>query len=684
MKQFEAWKNLRIWVVCGKNKLPIDPRTFNAAKADDPETWGTYEEAAKASKAYSGIVGLYPIEPLVCIDLDDCIDDSKNEVRTETAREIMEMFKDSYISMSKSGHGLHIWCRGYLDRTYPQGAFQTPDGQKIEIYQTHLNKEEKTVQCGHYIAEPGNGVNDNDIAWQSRQLSELIAKYGKKNNAASAADDDDELMFYNAGEWKEKTPEEHETEIRSALEAIDPAGLDYTKWLEVGQALKASGISGGLELWEAWSRRDPDRYRADGPDSCTSKWESFKKSGITEKTIFQMAYASGWTSPVKSEPISEKEEQKAAEDLKARRIEIYKRSSLSASAPRILAELAEQRPRISTGLHELDVMLKGGIFPELYLLCAESGTGKSAFTQCLAESVAKAGHDVIYFALEMGRREIYARGVSRLMYEENKDDAVPFSDMLFFNYSDLTGVFSKVPVSRYRAAAEKYEHIYGSHLYVVENTAAGLTAKQIYQIVMEMVEAEIVHEPLIIIDYLQYITADPDDRAQIDRKTKTDVSIKMMKALSIKHGLPVWCISSVNRISYGERVTLASAKESGDLEFTAGVCLGLNNDLNMLTAKKKDEARFMQVMEEERKKQPRMVSVDMLKFRNAPNSERVCLEYHSAFNAFEPCPEEDRKKQLNLIRERYDSDFLIKPDAETPQQAEITEGNPLAERKKKK
>ncbi len=83
-------------------------------------------------------------------------------------------------------------------------------------------------------------------------------------------------------------------DLLAALAYIDPAGLCYQDWVNVGMGLKESGYSAAD--WEAWSRRDSRRYH---PGECARKWESFRGSGnpITGGTIVQLAQSHGWTPP---------------------------------------------------------------------------------------------------------------------------------------------------------------------------------------------------------------------------------------------------------------------------------------------------------------------------------------------------------------------------------------------------
>ena len=77
--------------------------------------------------------------------------------------------------------------------------------------------------------------------------------------------------------------------IMDALDHIDCSKLTYDEWLHVGMALKAEGF--GCEVWDDWSRTDPDRYE-DG--SCAEKWDGFNGNGYAGGTIIYLAREQGW------------------------------------------------------------------------------------------------------------------------------------------------------------------------------------------------------------------------------------------------------------------------------------------------------------------------------------------------------------------------------------------------------
>lgn len=86
-------------------------------------------------------------------------------------------------------------------------------------------------------------------------------------------------------------------ELRSALDAIDPAALSYEEWAQIGMALQREGEPCGT--WDEWSRRDHARYHE---GECARKWRSFgeRDEEVTARTIFKMARDGGWVPPRRS------------------------------------------------------------------------------------------------------------------------------------------------------------------------------------------------------------------------------------------------------------------------------------------------------------------------------------------------------------------------------------------------
>ena len=96
--------------------------------------------------------------------------------------------------------------------------------------------------------------------------------------------------------------------------------------------------------------------------------------------------------------------------------------------------------------------------------------------------------------------------------------------------------------------SEEYFEQYGKNLYIIEGEIEGLSAKDIANICATMKKRNPMKKIVAFIDYLQLVKADPDDRSQIDRKTKTDVAVTVFKALASQIGMPVFLLSSPSQL----------------------------------------------------------------------------------------------------------------------------------------
>ena len=99
-------KSLPQWVV-RRGKVPINPRMGDGAKAGQPNTWATFEEAVQASAGYDGIGFEFHNNGIVGVDLDHVID-PETGITDLAALEAVNRL-NSYTEYSPSGTGLHIY-----------------------------------------------------------------------------------------------------------------------------------------------------------------------------------------------------------------------------------------------------------------------------------------------------------------------------------------------------------------------------------------------------------------------------------------------------------------------------------------------------------------------------------------------------------------------------------------------
>ena len=234
---------------------------------------------------------------------------------------------------------------------------------------------------------------------------------------------------------------------------------------------------------------------------------------------------------------------------------------------------------VGTGFPELDKNLYGGLHEGLYIIGAISSLGKTTFSLQLADQVAKSGNDVIFFSLEMSKHEIIAKSISRYTYEIAGERVVApsFKRVAKDTQHILNGrrysEYAEVEKQTIREAIEKYENQVAPNLYIYEGRYKGerLTAEHIRQIVANHIEAT-GKKPLIIIDYLQ-ILAPANDRST--DKQATDENVFCLKEISRDYNIPVFAISSFNRENYTAPVSMQSFKESGAIEYSSDILLGL-------------------------------------------------------------------------------------------------------------
>lgn len=122
-KELKQEKNFVCWT---SDKLPKNPHTGQNAQSNNPDTWGTFEEALRACEKYhfDGVGFVFDGKPngYFGVDLDHCLDD------IDFVDEFVETLQ-SYTEYSRSGTGIHIICKGKF-----------PDGRRrrgnVEMYNT--------------------------------------------------------------------------------------------------------------------------------------------------------------------------------------------------------------------------------------------------------------------------------------------------------------------------------------------------------------------------------------------------------------------------------------------------------------------------------------------------------------------------------------------------------------------
>lgn len=116
------------WVRWSERKVPL--RTDSRfASVTDPSSWSDYGTATQSTAGVGIGYVLTVADNVLCIDLDHVLDE--DGALAPWAAEFIATLPDTFIEVSQSGTGLHIWGRGSLR----QGRrIAMPGGTGLEIY----------------------------------------------------------------------------------------------------------------------------------------------------------------------------------------------------------------------------------------------------------------------------------------------------------------------------------------------------------------------------------------------------------------------------------------------------------------------------------------------------------------------------------------------------------------------
>lgn len=280
-------------------------------------------------------------------------------------------------------------------------------------------------------------------------------------------------------------------------------------------------------------------------------------------------------------------------------------------------------PYIPTGFKKLDSVLDGGLYEGLYIVGAISSLGKTTIITQIADQIAQAGTDVLIFSLEMARAEIMAKSISRHTLQ-----SVLATGGDIRNAKTARGIttgkryidYSQTERDLINSSIMEYSK-YAQNIYISEGVG-DIGAEQI----RETVKKHILFTgktPVVIIDYLQ-ILAPYSERAT--DKQNTDKAVMELKRISRDYKTPVIGISSFNRANYKEAVTMEAFKESGAIEYSSDILIGLQ----LKGAGKKDfDAN------EAKRKDPREIELVILKNRNGRTGDSLSFNFYPLFNYFE-------------------------------------------------
>ncbi len=232
--------------------------------------------------------------------------------------------------------------------------------------------------------------------------------------------------------------------------------------------------------------------------------------------------------------------------------------------------IAEQRNAAPTGLGGLDEALGGGLQAQrLFVVLGGPGSGKTTLVNQIAETVASRGRPVVYLTTEDPMSTLLAKTVARL-------GRVDYGAVLLGRASEQGAIDQALADLKERQSA-------GRLLYVEGN---GAVLDDLYSVAQRhfarFADEEDGGAGVLVVDYLQRMA-----RAQMkamrstirDLREAVTMLTEDLRDLARDLNCTVIAVASQSRASgYGNVNAIASAKESGDIEYTADVLMSLAKD----------------------------------------------------------------------------------------------------------
>lgn len=200
---------------------------------------------------------------------------------------------------------------------------------------------------------------------------------------------------------------------------------------------------------------------------------------------------------------------------------------------------------IDTPWPSLNGMLGGGFAPgELTFMGARPGVGKTAAALEIARKAGRRGYSSLVVSREMLKVAIG----TRMLSQEGEIDATRLRrrDLLPVHWQKI------------EMAVDRLSEL------PIFLTHDNVDVDEIRRLVGLLVDEG--QLGLLIVDYLQLIDAPAGIQ---ERRLQVEAVSKRLKAITLDYGVPVLCLSSLSRPPDGKAPTLASLRESGNLEHDA-------------------------------------------------------------------------------------------------------------------
>ena len=343
------------------------------------------------------------------------------------------------------------------------------------------------------------------------------------------------------------------------------------------------------------------------------------------------------------------EERAAAEKEKTRQERAYQFQARYSAAGRINAfidaiDASIHNPPQPTGFDTLDGILDGGLYSGYAILTGGTSVGKTAFCLQLADNVAAAGRDVLYFTLEMTAHDLMARSISRLTFKNSGRNKGNAKTTRYITDATKRAAYSPAEEQLVAESTVEYADTIAPHIFFVEprQRDKDFLSTDDIKAVLEEYTAGMkpgAQGPLVIVDYAQLLRPGESEKP-IDTKQNMSNAATVLYHISKEYNVPLLAITSQPRSNYGKNDSMNAGKESGDLEYSAEYLFRLQFP-RISKADYPDAQQYKYLKDnpesyekEQKRKDPRTVHLAIMKNRSGTTGDTIAFRYTAKFNHF--------------------------------------------------
>lgn len=305
------------------------------------------------------------------------------------------------------------------------------------------------------------------------------------------------------------------------------------------------------------------------------------------------------------------------------------------------ADIDSHKTVYKTGYIEFDSddWSGGGLGAGLHVIAAPSSLGKTTYNWQMADQMAKQGHHVIYFALEQGALELYAKSISRYaaLIAQNKGVSL-YSGKPSERYNPITSgqIVRGLNNDAVKEARKRYLADVENRLTVVSSGLFSTTVSDIVRYVKRYIRKHKT-QPVVFVDYIQAVQGEMQQNGRTpDIREIVDNTVHQLRAMAFDEGIPVIAISSMNRSNYKNEADFEGLKESGGIEFTADSIFMLqleavHDAVNLAKGKENEKRRILNSAKAEI---PRKLELVKLKYRYGKCFDVLSYDYDPRCDCF--------------------------------------------------